>query len=296
MRKTFLMLAALAVLTPTLASAYQYKLERCFVKSWSTSGDADAPPQAGYYDLAIDGTWPDSLRGVLSRQSKVLVRDLSLTVANCREGKTRPTGEFRRSAPGTKTTQLRMTGNIVVPGKRGARVCDVVADVPLTAVVPQLPSRPNPGGPGQGGGPAGGAPAPQPGPTKLVQPVDTKPGGPNPGGPGQGNIAAAALPNLQIRTAEALDRGRDAAKLKVRVINTGAGPSAATVLKYMYVKDGQTLATSAPVPPLAAGQMVWVNVGSTKPLAEADKIYLRVDDPNKVSETSEGDNSFIFKG
>ena len=54
MRKTLSILAVLAVLTPTLASA-AHKLERCFVKSWSISGDADAAPPCGYYDLVVDG-------------------------------------------------------------------------------------------------------------------------------------------------------------------------------------------------------------------------------------------------
>jgi hypothetical protein len=294
MRKTLSILAVLAVLTPTLAAAARYKLERCFIKSWSTSGDADAPP-AGYYDLVVDGTWPDGLRGALSRQGKVLARDLPIVVADCREGKVRPAGEFQRPAAGAKTTTLRVTGNFMVPGERRAQVCDLSADVPLTAVVPQLPSRPNPGGPGQGGS-SGGAPAPEPKPGALAQPSGAQHSRPNPGGPGQGNAGIAALPNLRIRDAEPLARGRDASQLKVKVVNTGAGPSAATLLKLTYVKDGATATASAHVPALAANQEVWVNVGTAKPLAAADKVYLRVDDPNKVAETSETDNSFIFKG
>jgi CARDB len=295
MRKTVLILTLAAVLTPALAPA-AYKLERCYIKSWSNSTSGDAPPaEAGYYELTVDGAGPEGVRGVLSRKGQVLVRDLPITVSNCRDAKARTAGEFRRPAPGAKTTELRLTGSVMLPGERRARICDLSADVPLTAVVPQAPSRPNPGGPGQGGG-AGGAPAPEPRPGALATASGVQHSRPNPGGPGQGNFAAPALPNLRIREAEPLDRGRGATQLKVKVVNTGAGPSTPTQLKFMYVKDGATATASAPVPALAANQEVWVNVGSAKPLAAADKVYLRVDDPNKVAETSEADNSFIFKG
>jgi hypothetical protein len=36
------------------AQPLQYELERCFIKSWSTSGDADAPPTGPYFKIEFE--------------------------------------------------------------------------------------------------------------------------------------------------------------------------------------------------------------------------------------------------
>lgn len=117
---------------------------------------------------------------------------------------------------------------------------------------------------------------------------------PDPGGPDQGALAAQALPNLKIRTAEAA--AGDPTKLSTRVVNVGPGPSGATRLKlFFHTPQGQVLTAHEQVPALSAGQQAVVTIGIGQPLAAAKAVYLRVDDPNVVPETSEVDNGFTFK-
>lgn len=117
---------------------------------------------------------------------------------------------------------------------------------------------------------------------------------PDSGGPDQGALAAQALPNLKIRTAEVA--AGDPTKLSTRVVNVGPGPSGATRLKlFFHTPQGQVLTAHEQVPALAAGQQTVVAVGVGQPLAAAKAVHLRVDDPNVVPETSELDNGFTFK-
>lgn len=129
---------------------------------------------------------------------------------------------------------------------------------------------------------------------RLAAPVEPIPGGrPDPGGPdGPKNLVAPpALPNLTIGAAKPLPGGM--AQLHAQVVNAGAGPSAATAVQLYYHRDGKVETASAPVPALASGQQTLVPVGINLPLAAADSVTLRVDDPNTVSETNELDNGYI---
>ncbi len=292
-RRCVITFAALLILglAATPSSAYQYKLQRIYISSYQTSGGAvDAIP-ADHYDLAITGDWPDGLKGKLTRGGLVVADGFDLVAKDCRESRERPQGRFERpTRSGSGLVQLRLTAELDVPGVRKRRLCDLQADVPLTGVNPPQHDRPNPGGPGQGSLPA----PPPPGPGAITTlPTPPKHDRPNPGGPGQGSFAAGALPNLRVRSAKAVG-GRGATDLAVVIVNTGAGAAAKTALKFFYIKDGAALTASVQVPPLAAGQSIVVNIGAGKPLAAADKVTLRVDDPNKVSETDEGDNGYIY--
>ena len=110
-------------------------------------------------------------------------------------------------------------------------------------------------------------------------------------------VARTALGTINHTLLTLAEIARRGLRLVGVVASHSAGPlSAADSENFAHLREVLGDRLVGEIPPLAAGQMVWVNVGSAKPLAEADKIYLRVDDPNKVSETSEGDNSFIFKG
>lgn len=128
----------------------------------------------------------------------------------------------------------------------------------------------------------------------FAAPVEPIPGGrPDPGGPdGPKNIVAPpALPNLTIRAAKPLPGGM--AKLHAQIVNAGAGPAAATAVQLYYHRGGTVETASAPVPALASGQQALVPVGVNLPLAAADSVTLRVDDPNTVAETNELDNGYI---
>jgi hypothetical protein len=103
--------------------------------------------------------------------------------------------------------------------------------------------------------------------------------------------AAPALPDLRIRTA-AVDRSKPK-EVKVRVVNTGQGASAATQVRVWVIPQGQ--AWYGQVPALAAGQDVWTTVQAAMPVMAAQKVYARVDDPDKVKESDEGNNGHVVK-
>lgn len=295
MRKTNLILVpVLAIclgLAAVPASAYQFELRRVYVTSYAGSGasQADAPRQ-GYYDLLIEGEWPRGLKGTLKQGRETVAAGFALAADNCREGRTRPRGRFERSRRAEGFVRLAVTAHLDVPGERGGRVCDLLADVPFTPQNQPQQGRPNPGGPGQGGI----EPAPEGPGSVTTPPKPPQHGRPNPGGPGQGGpFAPELLPNLRIRTAKAIG-GRSATQLSVVVVNTGNGASAKTALLMGYSKDGVIAKASSLVPPLAAGKATTVQVGTGNLLSEADSVTLRVDDPDVVSESNEADNGYAY--
>lgn len=128
----------------------------------------------------------------------------------------------------------------------------------------------------------------------------TGPGGrphgprPDPGGPDQGVYAARSLANLRIRAAHAA--AGDPEKLAASIVNLGPGSSGTTRVKiFFHTAAGQVLTAQEPVPALSAGQQTAVHIGVGHPLAAAETVTLRVDDPNVVAETSELDNGYTFK-
>jgi hypothetical protein len=100
-------------------------------------------------------------------------------------------------------------------------------------------------------------------------------------------------PNLIIRSVEAVPG--DDRKLRAAVVNVGglgAGPSN---LKLFYVRSGKVMVVNTSVPALPSGDGVPLTVSIGSPIAYAQHVYLRADDPNAVAEMSEGDNSYIYK-
>ncbi|HIP79139.1 MAG TPA: hypothetical protein EYH07_11825, partial [Kiloniellaceae bacterium] len=92
-------------------------------------------------------------------------------------------------------------------------------------------------------------------------------------------------------------RGKGKARLRVLVVNRGAGPAAATNLRATYRKGGgQRIRRSVAVPPLKAGAKAWVVVDFQAPVKKAKKITLKVDDPNRVAEQDEANNKALFGG
>lgn len=123
--------------------------------------------------------------------------------------------------------------------------------------------------------------------------ADPVPGGkPNPGGPDQ-QAAKLGLPDLSIRQAQA--DPKDPTKIRVQIVNEGPGAAAATQVKLDYTKNGVVTTGQAAVPALAAKGTAWVSVGAGLPIAAADTVSARVDEPNIVSETNELNNTIKFK-
>ena len=83
--------------------------------------------------------------------------------------------------------------------------------------------------------------------------------------------------------------------IQVQVYNAGPGNAIATEVKLFYTKDGKVTNGKAVVPAVPAKTSVWVAVGAGLPISKADSVSARVDNPNKVSETNELNNSYKFK-
>jgi hypothetical protein len=113
---------------------------------------------------------------------------------------------------------------------------------------------------------------------------DQVPGGPPDSGiPDTRLVVPTALADLRIRAAR--PDPDDPKMIQVQVHNAGPGKTIATEVKLFYTKNGKVTTGQAPVPALAPNTSVWVTVG----------VSARVDDPNKVSETNELNNSYKFK-
>jgi outer membrane biosynthesis protein TonB len=124
------------------------------------------------------------------------------------------------------------------------------------------------------------APQPQPETRRAAQPPSAKV-----------RQAGVLLPDLRILNA-LVDPSKPK-EVKVRVANTGQGASAATGARVWVLPQGK--AWYGLVPPLAAGQDTWTTVQADMPVLAAQKVYARVDDPDKVEESNEGNNGYELK-
>jgi hypothetical protein len=87
----------------------------------------------------------------------------------------------------------------------------------------------------------------------------------------------------------------DERKLGVLVANRGNVASKACNLKIFYHRSGSVMVRGAVVSALPPGETLWVLVNIGSPLSAASKVTMRVDDPNRVRESNEGNNAFIYK-
>jgi hypothetical protein len=101
------------------------------------------------------------------------------------------------------------------------------------------------------------------------------------------------LPDLVIRQVVAV--AGDDRKLRAHIINVGNADAGGCNLLLFYLRSGQTVKRGTYVTPLAKGKDLWVDVNNDNPLVAASSISLRVDDPNRVKESNELNNSYKFK-
>jgi hypothetical protein len=104
---------------------------------------------------------------------------------------------------------------------------------------------------------------------------------------------AAPLPDLVIRQVVAV-AGSDK-KLRAHIVNVGNADAGACNLLLFYQQNGQTSKRGTYVTAIAKGKDLWVEVNNDSPVAAASSISLRVDDPNRVKESNETNNSYKFK-
>jgi hypothetical protein len=106
-------------------------------------------------------------------------------------------------------------------------------------------------------------------------------------------MQAGPLPDLVIRQVVAV--AGDDKKLRAHIVNVGNADAGACNLLLFYLRSGQTVKRGTYVTPIAKGKDLWVDVNNDNPLAAASSISLRVDDPNRVKEANELNNSYKFK-
>jgi subtilase family serine protease len=98
-----------------------------------------------------------------------------------------------------------------------------------------------------------------------------------------------------LSIAEIQDVPGEPSKLRVKIRNDGVVHSDATNLKVFYRRSGQQLVEGTPVPSIRPRSSVWLVVSAPGRIAAAQTVSLKVDDPDRVSESDEGNNSYRYK-
>jgi hypothetical protein len=106
-------------------------------------------------------------------------------------------------------------------------------------------------------------------------------------------LSPPALPDLVIRQVVAV-AGSDK-KLRAHIVNVGSADAGACNLLLFAQHNGQTVKRGTYVNAIAKGKDLWVEVNNDSPVAAASSISMRVDDPNRVKESNELNNSYKFK-
>ena len=106
-------------------------------------------------------------------------------------------------------------------------------------------------------------------------------------------VQSAALPDLVIRQVVAVTG--DDKKLRAHLVNIGGADAGGCNLLLYYHRSGQIVKKGTNIPPIQKGKDLWVDVNNDNPIAAASSITLRVDDPDRVKESNELNNSYKFK-
>lgn len=102
----------------------------------------------------------------------------------------------------------------------------------------------------------------------------------------------APKPDLVILHASAIGGKND--QFMVQVKNAGAADSPATQLLGTNTHVHRNSRAVVPVPPIKAGQFVWVKVELPKASQDDDQMSARIDHKNAVAESNENNNFHLF--
>jgi hypothetical protein len=108
----------------------------------------------------------------------------------------------------------------------------------------------------------------------------------------QKKAPAPAMPDFVILHASAIG-GKDN-QFMVQVKNAGAANSPAAHLRSRNMASGNTGAALTSVPPIKAGQFVWVKVELNKSARPDNRILVEADYNKAVAETKENNNNYAF--
>jgi hypothetical protein len=111
--------------------------------------------------------------------------------------------------------------------------------------------------------------------------------------PATRHLQVARQPNLVIRTVVPFPG--DDRKLVAVIANIGGAGAGPCNLKLLYFRSSGFMAVNTSVPAIPAGGHQAFLVDVKSPIAFAQSVHLRVDDPDVVAETSELDNAFAYK-
>ena len=106
-------------------------------------------------------------------------------------------------------------------------------------------------------------------------------------------VQSSPLPDLIIRQLVSV-AGVDY-KLRAHIINIGGADAAGCNLMLYYHRGGQILKKGTNIPPIQKGKDFWIDVNNNNPIADASSISVRADDPDRVRESNELNNSYKFK-
>jgi len=113
--------------------------------------------------------------------------------------------------------------------------------------------------------------------------------GPDPGT----TVQSALLPDLVIR--QVVPVKDDDKRLRAHIVNVGGADAGGCNLMLYYHRAGQVVKRGTNVPAIQKGKDLWVDVNNDNPAAAASSISLRVDDPDRVKESNELNNSYKVK-
>ncbi|MEO3427888.1 CARDB domain-containing protein [Pelagibius sp. CAU 1746] len=102
----------------------------------------------------------------------------------------------------------------------------------------------------------------------------------------------APKPDFLILHASAI--GGTTNQFMVQVKNAGAANAPGALLQSVNMANGNSGAATTPVPPIKAGQFVWVKVELNKRARPGDRILLFADHNNAVAEIKETNNKYGF--
>ena len=102
----------------------------------------------------------------------------------------------------------------------------------------------------------------------------------------------APKPDFVIEHASAIGGKDNQFMVKVKNASSANAPSA--LLQSNNMAKGNSGAATTPMPPIKAGQFVWVKVELNKPARPGDRILLFADHNNAVAEIKEKNNKYGF--
>jgi len=103
---------------------------------------------------------------------------------------------------------------------------------------------------------------------------------------------AQILPDLIIELAR-IDASNPSL-LRVKVANTGMLAATPTQISLMMEREGETSSSMVTVPMLKAGERQWIVIAMGMRPLRTDKIILHIDDPDRLYESDETNNRFLY--